>query len=462
LENDAMFEQHPLFHAIERGNAASLQSLLDAGADPDSGIDAGLSFFPFHAHPHSDATHSRSTPFSKGSFFPSMLAAGLNRPELLRLLIDRGANVHLQGAVFVKDPNPNAWTPLAIAAASGAADCVRLLLDAGARALPSLHGATPLMLAARSGSLECLKSLWEADGGPLAREPSTPWSKNCWEWSAALGGSIDCLDYALGKASAARLQELAQSGLLLQATLGGDADCVRRCLEFCDPNATDEKGWTAAMWAAYATQPSALEALAPVTNLSVGAKPRDGLGSFAPYAKTAGGIQALGLAAQSDQDNARAIALLLAHGADASHQDALGLTALMRSCSNRDPCMSSWPHPANAWALLESSPIDAQDARGFTCAMLALRLNKMGPNKDLFNDPRPVWIAQRCDPSLPDLQGLNLFDHIRQALDSTQQAPNRFLDLKAHFALAVRATLEARSIAAHAAPTAQKTNPRHL
>lgn len=80
-----------------------------------------------------------------------MLAALRGQDRLVRLLIDRGAEVNKPG-----------WTPLHYAASSGRTELVRLLLEHHAFVdAEAPNGTTPLMMAAQYGSPESVRLLLE-------------------------------------------------------------------------------------------------------------------------------------------------------------------------------------------------------------------------------------------------------------------------------------------------------------
>ncbi len=88
-----------------------------------------------------------------------MWAAAQKQPEMIKLLIARGANVDARGAVrnwerkVIKEPRPKdmnqgGFTPLLYAAREGCIDCARELVAGGADLnLPDPHRVTPLIMA---------------------------------------------------------------------------------------------------------------------------------------------------------------------------------------------------------------------------------------------------------------------------------------------------------------------------
>src|SRR5262245_58666328 len=87
-----------------------------------------------------------------------MWAAAQKQPQMIKLLISRGANVDARGAVrnwerkVIKEPRPKdmnqgGFTPLLYAAREGCIECARELVAAGANLnLQDPHGVTPLVM----------------------------------------------------------------------------------------------------------------------------------------------------------------------------------------------------------------------------------------------------------------------------------------------------------------------------
>jgi len=149
--------------AIELGLFHVVQAFLDAGVDLDRFVDGG------------------ERP-------PLNIAAWFNHPELIRLMLDREADVrladlvvgtalhyaawegHFEVAELIVDANPDldaiddeGNTPLLCAAWGGHTAIVRLLLQAGAATnIQNFEGETPLHYAAREGEVDVFLLLMEA------------------------------------------------------------------------------------------------------------------------------------------------------------------------------------------------------------------------------------------------------------------------------------------------------------
>lgn len=172
-----------LFKAIERGDAARVDALLEGHADllpvrnerGDSLLlaaayqgkrevldvllrrgaeatlhEAAAAGLADRARAHLDARPDELRTYSHDGFTPLHLAAFFGHEDLARLLLDRGADVNARSrnTTFARDN-----TPLHAAAANRQVDVAALLLERGADVnAKDGHGFTPLALAANSKS----------------------------------------------------------------------------------------------------------------------------------------------------------------------------------------------------------------------------------------------------------------------------------------------------------------------
>lgn len=119
-----------LIHAAKKGDVATLQKLLDKGADiNESGLSGNCSGPPL-AHAAYDC-----------------------RPESVRYLIGRGADIEAVG------PAMGGNRPLHLAAAEDCVEVVQLLLEAGADIHATAYRGTALTIAARKGNIKTVKLL---------------------------------------------------------------------------------------------------------------------------------------------------------------------------------------------------------------------------------------------------------------------------------------------------------------
>jgi ankyrin repeat protein len=134
----------PLSLACTNGNAAMIARFLDAGADAKSTLPGGETML--------------------------MTAARTGRVEAVRLLIDRGADVHAK-------ESRRGQTALLWAAAEGNVEVIQTLLKAGADfRTPLDSGFTPLLFAVRQGRIGAVKTLIEAgaDVNEVVKVPRNP------------------------------------------------------------------------------------------------------------------------------------------------------------------------------------------------------------------------------------------------------------------------------------------------
>ena len=155
------------FAAIVRDDAPVVQQLLQRGFDPntlnpagDHGlliavrVSASKVLTVLLAQPKIDVEARNSKDES-----PLMLASLRGMAELVRQLLDKGADVNKPG-----------WTPLHYAATSGHLQIMDLLLEHHAYIdAASPNGSTPLMMAAMYGTPSAVKLLLEAGADPLLK-----------------------------------------------------------------------------------------------------------------------------------------------------------------------------------------------------------------------------------------------------------------------------------------------------
>jgi hypothetical protein len=129
-----------LLNSAGRGNVGQVAQLLEAGVDVNSA--------------------------SIDNFTPLMAAATAGNADLVKLLLDKGANTRIRtkGAPFVESPFgsriPGGWNALMAGVSSGNPEIVQLFLDKGANVNSAMEDRrTPLMIAAVGKSPEVVRLL---------------------------------------------------------------------------------------------------------------------------------------------------------------------------------------------------------------------------------------------------------------------------------------------------------------
>jgi len=118
----------PLLYAVDQGDTANVQKLLDTGVDVDTRARNGFTLL--------------------------MRAAQLGHADIVDMLLARGANINASA--------PGGWTALTEAASRGHLATVQLLLNRGANLLPSSERAwAALSLAALRGHRKVVEALLE-------------------------------------------------------------------------------------------------------------------------------------------------------------------------------------------------------------------------------------------------------------------------------------------------------------
>ncbi len=155
------------FSAIVQDNASAVQSLLTRGFDANTLDPKGVHglFIAIREPAPKVADVLIRWPKTNVEFrtgkdeSPLMMAALKGQLELVKRLVDRGADVNKTG-----------WTPLHYAATGGHLEIMSLLLDRYAYIdAESPNGTTPLMMAAQYGSAAAVKLLLEAGADSTLR-----------------------------------------------------------------------------------------------------------------------------------------------------------------------------------------------------------------------------------------------------------------------------------------------------
>ena len=152
----------PLHYAAAYGNSKVVEVLLEHGADPNIRDKNGIT--PLHFAAVSDYPKIVEVLHKKGlSDYDDtpLQAAEFNYPEVVKLLLEHGANPNIQDA--------DGWTPLHFAVKSCHVDVVRVLLDHGADlTIRNNEGRTPLDYG--SDCEEIIEELRRRSGGTTVYE----------------------------------------------------------------------------------------------------------------------------------------------------------------------------------------------------------------------------------------------------------------------------------------------------
>jgi uncharacterized protein len=155
------------FVAIKQDDGRAVTELLKRGFDPNTPDPKGLSglYLALRDQSLKAAGALIASPKTNVEIrsaqdeSPLMMASLKGNVDLVRKLIDRGADVNKTG-----------WTPLHYAATNGHLAIIQLLLDEHAYIdAESPNGSTPLMMAAHYGTPAAVKLLLEAGADPSLR-----------------------------------------------------------------------------------------------------------------------------------------------------------------------------------------------------------------------------------------------------------------------------------------------------
>lgn len=181
----------PLLEAAFNANTEAIKALLDAGADPNtagsdgqtplmviargSNVAAAKLLLDKGANPNAKEAQHQQTAL--------MWAASNNQGPMARLLVERGADVDAKTSIDMMTPlvsgepraqprSPGGMTPLMFASREGCMECVKAMLERGAKIdQPDPEGVTPLLWAIWNTRFDVAKYLIEKGA-----------NVNRWDW----------------------------------------------------------------------------------------------------------------------------------------------------------------------------------------------------------------------------------------------------------------------------------------
>lgn len=327
-----------------------------------------------------------------------MICSTKNRPDLISILYENGANVN---AVDL-----DGWSALHFAAKAGSKQCISILIKYGAIIeLSALDSRRALMVAAAAGKLACIQELLD-HGAFIDAGDNTNWTALIFACSkgqlacvkelvergasitatdddtwtplhyAAASGNSECVKYLLEKGADVDPRDIRQLTPLMVATAKGNASCLPPLLEHgADVNAYDDEQWNSLHKAASRGHTACIKALleCSLSNTSY----IDEAGTSALLQIPSSNLQNLldidaidgqnwtALHKAAIDGNVEITKMLLDAGASIEAGDAEGWTAAMKAAS-RD-------HAECLKVLIDAGArVDATEEDGWTALMIAV------------------------------------------------------------------------------------------
>ncbi len=285
--NDWITLLPPLMIAITHGDASVVKTLIQEGADVNNVV--------------KDEHYNYSA---------LLLAANGNSPEIVKILIDAGANINAK--------NGGGWTALMIAV--NKPEIAKMLINTGADVNASIEGwgRTPLMMA---DTLEVVQALIQAGANVNAKDEIS-------EETALFKANKPEIIRALVKAGADVNVRNAWGGrTALMSAVTSDTpkiDVIKALAEVgIDVNAKDEMGDTALMHAVIADKPN-IDVIKALIDVGSNINEKDGA-----FERTA----------LMKAENVDVIRMLVHAGANINARDMMGSTALMIAATADEPNM---------------------------------------------------------------------------------------------------------------------------
>jgi ankyrin repeat protein len=275
-----------LIDAVSTGDADQSRRLLDGGASPDLRSELGWPalcvalFYKCHdvadlllerrANPNSECNYETTIDRSivRGTYSALRLAVRAEFPDLVRKLLDRGADPNL-------DDDLDGSTPLFHAASAGVDDALSFLIKGGAdlEAKNRREGLTPLVAAIRNRHDAAAFMLIQAGAtaDPAALHEACARNRidiadalvnagasvlenhgNQSLLQSAVSGGLAALEWLIARPEGPRLLERDGIDAIRTAAHFGKTDVLRRLVEVGVPvNCHDKIGWTPLIYAAW-------------------------------------------------------------------------------------------------------------------------------------------------------------------------------------------------------------------
>jgi ankyrin repeat protein len=157
--------------------------------------------------------------------YPLHAAASAGDTKLLRKLLEAGKN-DVDAIDEEADCYAHAWSALHCAAGGGHADCLRLLIGAGAGVNNAYYGCTALHAAAAKGASECLSALLTMGAAVNAQETDHETAL----MYAAMNGHAECVRRLLDAGANTEVKQKYNGTALHYAVDAGHVECVRLLL----------------------------------------------------------------------------------------------------------------------------------------------------------------------------------------------------------------------------------------
>ncbi|XP_054656781.1 ankyrin repeat and SOCS box protein 13-like isoform X1 [Dunckerocampus dactyliophorus] len=218
--NSSKFHETALHHAARLDKPDMIELLVDFGANVHTTDNLGKKPVEYStpASPPYDCLRFYESCWSERTEVHK--AASLGQASQLQHLIHSGASVNIVAVDSI--------TPLHEACLHGHTQCVRLLLDAGAQVdARNVDGSTPLCDACSVGSLDCVRLLLEygAKVNPaLTSRTASPLHEAC------MGGNSDCVKFLIAMGACLEAYDLYYGTPLHVACTNKHTNCVKELL----------------------------------------------------------------------------------------------------------------------------------------------------------------------------------------------------------------------------------------